>query len=158
MGNPNCRRTKKDLTGGRQSSPDPLLHCRECGQSIVEMAFVVPILLLLVVVVVDAARAFDAYIVLTNAAREGARFASLANPLTEQEIKELVVEDVVGSGTNVTHMADFDESHVTLAANAYAVTVTLTYDFPLWFGGLVGIDSFRLQKEAVMPRRGDIPP
>lgn len=156
MGNP--KRSRKKMTEGKRSLPNLLPHQRERGQSIVEMALVVPILLLLVVVVVDAARAFDAHIVLTNAAREGARFASLANPLTEEEIKELVVEDVVGSGTNITHMADFDESHVALAANAYAVTVTVTYDFPLWFGGLVGIDTFRLQKEAVMPRRGDIPP
>lgn len=156
MGSPKNRRENKREE--RQSSPESPPHQRERGQSIVEMAFVVPILLLLVVAVVDAARAFDAHIVLTNAAREGARFASLANPLTEDEIKELVVEDVVGSGTNITHMADFDESHVTLQANAYAVTVTVSYDFPLWFGGLVGIDTFHLQKEAVMPRRGDIPP
>jgi len=115
-----------------------------------------PILALLLVVVVDTARAFDAYIVLTNAAREGARFASLADPLTPEEIRTLVAEDVVGSGTNITSMADFTEDNVALEASTLAVTVTVTYDFPLWFGGLVGIDEFELRKAAVMPRRGDI--
>ena len=49
---------------------------RERGQSLVETAVVLPILLLLVVAIVDFGRAFDAYIILTNAAREGARFGS----------------------------------------------------------------------------------
>lgn len=150
------RKMTGKIMGGKRFF-NPLFH-QEHGQSIVEMAFIVPILLLLLLVVVDAARAFDAFIVLTNAAREGARFGSLANPLTEEEIKALVVEDVVGSGTNVTHMSDFNEDNVELEADSYAVTVTVTYDFPLWFGGLVGINTFPLRKEAVMPRRGDIPP
>jgi Flp pilus assembly protein TadG len=125
---------------------------RDRGQSIVEAAMVLPVLLLLLVVVVDASRAFDAYIVLTNAAREGARFATLANPLTESEIKDIVVQDVLGSGTNITNMANFTETNVTLIPGSEVVTVTVAYDFPLWFGGLVGIDEFRLRKSAIMAR------
>jgi hypothetical protein len=30
------------------------------------------------------------------------------------------------------------------------VTVTLSYEFPLWFGGLVGLDSLQLEKAATM--------
>jgi Flp pilus assembly protein TadG len=121
------------------------------------MAFVLPALLLLLAIVVDAARAFDAYIILTNAAREGARFASLAHPLDEDKIKDLVVEDVLGSGSNVTHMSDFSKGDISMQESTAAVTVTLSYEFPLWFGGLLGMDKFDLEKEAVMPRRGDIP-
>ena len=50
---------------------------RERGQSLVETAIVFPILLLLLAAVVDFGRAFDAYIVLTNAAREGARYGAI---------------------------------------------------------------------------------
>jgi len=50
------------------------------------------------------------YIVLTNAAREGARFASLDFPLEEPEILQLVVDDVVGSGTNISTMPQFATS------------------------------------------------
>jgi Flp pilus assembly protein TadG len=103
------------------------------------------------VFVVDVARAFDAYIVLANAAREGARFATLEPSPTEAGIKQLVVVDVVGSGTNITHMADFSPSDVSVDLGTQAVTVTVTYDFNLWFGGLVGVPTFPLHRESVMP-------
>jgi hypothetical protein len=32
-----------------------------------------------------------------------------------------------------------------------AVTVTVSYDFDLWFAGLVGINTFHLEMESVMP-------
>jgi Flp pilus assembly protein TadG len=130
------------------------LHLDEKGQSIVEMAFLVPILALLLVVVIDAARAFDAYIVLTNAVREGARYGSFDTSATDAAVKQIVVDDVLGSGTNLTRMEDFSASNVTiagLAQNSTAVIVTATYDFPLYFGGLVGLNTFHLEKQAVMP-------
>jgi Flp pilus assembly protein TadG len=116
------------------------------------MAVIVPVLLLLLAAVVDFGRAFDSYIVLTNAAREGARFASRANPLTEAEIKDLVYEDVVGSGTNITGMSKFNKGDTVLEASSEVVTVTVPYTMDLWFGGLIGIDQFPLQKTAIMPR------
>jgi Flp pilus assembly protein TadG len=125
---------------------------RERGQSLVEAAVILPILLLLVAAVVDFGRAFDTYIVLTNAAREGARFGSLANPLTESEIKDLVYDDVVGSGTNITDLSSFQKDDIVLQASTDVVTVTVAYNMDLWFGGFIGLDQFRLQKSAVMPR------
>jgi Flp pilus assembly protein TadG len=123
----------------------------ERGQSIVEMAFALPVLLLLLVFIVDVARAFDAYIVLTNAAREGARFATLEPAPNQSDIELLVVTDVLGSGTNITHMRDFTASDVDVDLGTTAVTVTVSYDFNLWFGGLVGVPTFQLQKQSVMP-------
>jgi Flp pilus assembly protein TadG len=125
--------------------------CEEKGQSIVEMAFLLPVLLLLLVAVVDAARAFDALIVLTNAVREGARFATIEPEPTESQIKQLVVVDVVGSGTNISHMSDFTTSDVSVVMGSSAVTVTVSYDFDLWFGGLVGLRTLRLEKQSAMP-------
>jgi hypothetical protein len=106
---------------------------REKGQSIVEMAILVPILILLVAIVIDATRAFDAYIVLTNAAREGARFGALQLNPTPIEVRDLVVNDVLGSGTNITHMETFGVDNVQI-------------------GGVLGLPRFHLQKEAVMPK------
>jgi len=137
--------------------PRPAQVDREKGQSLIEMAFLVPILLLLLAAVVDAGRAFDAYIVLTNAAREGARYGTFFTSdtaVTAPAVQQLVVDDVVGSGTNITRMDDFQLSNVTvqgIAAGSTAVTVTVSYDFGLWFGGVVGLDTFRLNKQAVMP-------
>ena len=48
----------------------------ERGQSLVELALVLPLLILLLAGVADLGRAFFSYIQITNAAREGARAAS----------------------------------------------------------------------------------
>ncbi len=50
------------------------------GQSLVEFAIVLPILLLLVLGIVDFGLGFKSYVVLTNATREGARYAVVGNP------------------------------------------------------------------------------
>jgi Flp pilus assembly protein TadG len=133
------------------------VQVKEKGQSIVEMAFLLPILALLLAAVIDAGRAFDAYIVLTNAAREGARYGSFVRQdatVTVPAVQQVVVDDVLGSGTNLTRMEDFAASNVAvegLSVASTAVTVTVSYDFGLYFGGLVGLDTFHLQKQAVMP-------
>lgn len=132
--------------------PRPEGHRRERGQSLVETAVVLPILLLLLAAVVDFGRAFDAYIVLTNAAREGARYTTLSNPPPPATyIQDIVVEDVVGSGTNISNMGGFAVNNVVVASSAVAATVTVTYTFDLWFGDLIGVDSITLVKTAVMP-------
>jgi Flp pilus assembly protein TadG len=148
-----CTEGEEGLQAGswRGRLPRGAIGYREEGQSLVEMAFALPVLLLLLVFVVDVARAFDAYIVLTNAAREGARFATLEPSPTQAEIQQLVVVDVLGSGTNVSHMGDFSASDVDVILGSSAVTVTVSYDFNLWFGGLVGVPTFQLQKQSVMP-------
>ena len=99
----------------------------ELGQSLVETAAILPILALLLAIVVDASRAFDAMIVLTNAVRQGARYASLEPSPAESEIVNMVVVDIEGSGTNVSSMGDFgDRGTVTLEVEpAVAVTVTV---------------------------------
>lgn len=125
---------------------------RERGQSLVETAIVVPILLLLLAAIIDFGRAFDTYIVLTNAAREGARFASLANPIDPAQIRDLVYDDVVGSGMNITDMSTFKKGDIILEESTDVVTVTVPYTMTLWFGGLIGVDQLPLQKTAVMPR------
>jgi Flp pilus assembly protein TadG len=123
----------------------------EQGQSVLEMTIALPILLLLLITVIDFARAFDAYIVLTNAVREGARTATRNLGLDEAFIQEMVQEDVVGSGTNITNMADFDVEDVTVETGSSAITVTVNYDFELWFGGIAGFDTVQLEKQSAMP-------
>jgi Flp pilus assembly protein TadG len=128
---------------------------RERGQSLVETAVVLPILLLLVVAIVDFGRAFDAYIILTNAAREGARFGSTNPELLEAEVKQIVVDDVLGSGTNITQMTGFNADNVTVEGQfegSEVVKVTVTYRFDLWFAGMIGISDVTLTKISEMPR------
>jgi len=49
---------------------------RQRGASLVELSLVLFILLMLMAGVIDFGRAFNSYIVITNASREGARYAS----------------------------------------------------------------------------------
>lgn len=55
---------------------------REDGQSLVEVAFMLPVLLLLVVGIVELGHALNAYNQTINAAREGARFGSMGGSNT----------------------------------------------------------------------------
>lgn len=49
----------------------------ERGEAIVEFALLAPILIMLLLALVDFGRVFDAWVITTNAAREGARYASV---------------------------------------------------------------------------------
>jgi hypothetical protein len=51
----------------------------ERGQSLVEFAFVIPLLVILVFGIIDFGMALRAYITVTQATREGARYASVGN-------------------------------------------------------------------------------
>lgn len=53
------------------------------GQAIVELAIILPFLLLLIIGMVDCGRVMNAYLVTTNASREGARQASVGKNDTE---------------------------------------------------------------------------
>jgi len=55
------------------------------GQAMVELALVLPVVLLLVVGMLEFARAWNLHQVMTDAAREGARRAVLANPVMDQD-------------------------------------------------------------------------
>lgn len=57
----------------------------ELGQTMVETAIVLPVVLLLLVAIVDAGRVFHSWLIVTNAAREGARSASAQQPWTTVE-------------------------------------------------------------------------
>lgn len=50
------------------------------GQSLVEFAMVLPMVMILIFGVIDFGMALRSYITITNATREGGRFAALGNP------------------------------------------------------------------------------
>lgn len=69
------------------------------GQAAVEVALVLPVFALLLVGVVEFARAWHAYQLLTDAAREGARTAVLANPLVTGDSVRAVVRNALQRGS-----------------------------------------------------------
>lgn len=62
---------------------------REEGQSLVEMAIVLPVLLALIVGIFEFSRAWNVYQVITNAAREGARVGILPNKV-ESDVRNSI--------------------------------------------------------------------
>ena len=75
-----------------------LLRRSDEGQAVVEFALIVPVLLLLMVGVVEFGRAWSAHQVVTDAAREGARIAVLADPaITEDSVRMVVRNALAGS-------------------------------------------------------------
>lgn len=100
----------------------------ERGAAAVEMAFVLPVLLLLIFGIIDYGRLLNAQIMMTEAAREGARVAALG--LDDDAIEDRVQTATtglspaleVGSGIAVTACpsdAEADDD----------ATVDLSYDF-----------------------------
>jgi hypothetical protein len=96
---------------------------REAGQALVEFAMIVPLLLLLLFALVDFGRAFYTWLLVTNAAREGARVAA-----TQQGTSPVVtrINDSI-SGLDSASLA------ITLTniqgPRGEAVEVDLVYDF-----------------------------
>ena len=73
----------------------------ERGANLIEMALVTGLLLLMTAGAMDLGRAFHSYIVITNAAREGARYGSRF-PWDGAEIQAAVQREAAASGVTVT--------------------------------------------------------
>ena len=129
---------------------DRLARKREAGTSVVEMAIVLPLLLLLVFAIGDFGIAYTRWVSLTNAAREGARVGVVfRNPCeagtVESEIRTTVVDfadssgldgativtDIVGAclgtGTQLTVTSTAPYNYLALPALAgFAPTINLS--------------------------------
>ena len=72
------------MSGGRRAPRDE-------GQALVEFALVMPVIILLVVGIFEFSRAWNAHQAITDAAREGARTAVIADPgITTDSVRKVV--------------------------------------------------------------------
>ena len=107
------------------------------GQALVEFALVVPILLLLLLGIVDFARAWNVYEVLTDAGREATRLAVVDNGSTLGEVRSVVKQAAARAGVSIT---DSEIAIAEGAARGDPTTVTITYGYELrWVGGLLDL-------------------
>lgn len=126
---------------------------RQKGQSLVEAALILPILLLLLVGVVDLGRAMSTKIALTNASREGARYASRYPDQKSSIIAAVDAElDANGLGidTDEVEIEIVPDPSVTPAAQGAKVTVTCTYPFETIMGGLLGAEEIEIRATTSM--------
>lgn len=114
------------------------------GSSLVEFALVAPLLVLLLMGILDFGRLFQAWLVVTHAAREGARSAAvgksssevrdqvfLASPGLDPNLLTITTQNAQGAtGSAVTVQVTYPVSMVTpligdiLPQNPYAVTAS----------------------------------
>lgn len=114
------------------------------AQSLVEVALLLPILLLLVLGAIDFGRLFMTKFILTNAAKEGATYISYyAYKVTDpwDALYTVVKEEALSSGVSVS---DAEITFTGCCAQDVPVTVSVTKEVDLIFDGFlqaVGIIS-----------------
>jgi Flp pilus assembly protein TadG len=134
----------------------PSLRRDEGGQSLVEVALTLPLLLLIVIGIVDVGRVYAFEASVTNAAREAAAYAARDPQATADAICQRARDElrVGGSGCatadltiTCTRVAPIDNcGNETMRPVLYQtpgqagsdITVTVTYSVPLLTGYLVG--------------------
>ncbi|MGQ9553343.1 MAG: TadE/TadG family type IV pilus assembly protein [Anaerolineae bacterium] len=116
------------------------------GQNLVELAIVMPLLLLILMGVIDLGRAFHAYIVEENAAREAARYgASHPSQLTGADSAE---ERAITEATNAG-ISPVTVNVQKLSGSDTTIQATVSYQFSL-LSGFLGIGPLNLSGTAEM--------
>ncbi len=119
---------------------------RQRGQSLVELALLLPVLLLILLGVFDLGRVWRACVVISNAAREGAYYGSM-HPSETNTIKQRAVAEAQDSGILVTAA---DVAVLGGGAVGTPIRVTVSYNFALLSTALFGAGTLGLQGHAEM--------
>ncbi len=106
---------------------------RSKGQSVVELAISMPVLLLLLLGTVDMGRVFFDYIEMRNAVVEGATYGS-RHPSDTAGITNAVIRHGIPGGTAITAVTS-GECFQPLGGGSMTVTATRTFT-PIFLGGL----------------------
>jgi hypothetical protein len=102
---------------------------KEKGQSMVEFALVLPLFLIVMFIIVDFGVGFSRWLVITNAAREGARFGSVgASPAEVVDRTIRTSHGLLDAGGVTVEYADFEGDGV---GPGDAVVVNAEYGYGL---------------------------
>ncbi len=122
----------------------------ERGQAITELAFVLPLILVLVIGVIEVNNALNTYLTVVNAARDGARLGSKGGATTSQ-IQALVVKDLARLQTT-TPASNVTVSYPTVSGTN-SVKVQACYDHhTLLKVPLLIPSTFRMCSSTTMPK------
>lgn len=143
-----------------------MLPCRgKTGQGLVELVIVIPFLMLLIYGIVDLGKALNAYLILANASREGALYASkldVADPANLVPVRNRVngFLSLANTPPPVNKWIDLSTINVSWSTHADAddpdiiryvtVTVTGSFDFQ-YFNFLDLMPTVTLSAETTMP-------
>jgi Flp pilus assembly protein TadG len=119
------------------------------GAAAVELALVLPLLLLLVFGIIDFGRALNAQIEITSAAREGARWAALGRTDIAQRVTDAAPGLSPAPTTTYTACAN-----PPAAGSSTTVTATTTYTLITPLSGLAGLFGGALPGTLTLTGRG----
>jgi len=122
------------------------------GAAVVEMAFVTPVLFLLVFGMIDVGRAVMVQNLIANAARDGAR-AAVLDGATASEIQNQVVDYLAASGISGA-TAIVSPNPLTLAdlGDPVSVTAQVPFNSVSWLPSSMYFEGVNLEATVVMRR------
>lgn len=127
------------------------LHRGESGQALVELALILPVILLLVVGMLEFARAWNLHQVMTDGAREGARRAVLADPVMDRDsVKAAMWRHLAqfGYDPNYATMGIQPDADFKASGKNITITLSLPYRFFVLPGmGLTMKTAFTMRNE-----------
>ncbi len=113
------------------ATTNPFMESKR-GQNLVELALLLPILLIIVIGILDLGRSFYYYVAITNAAREGARYAAVHPGSGDPAVRTHVSNEL-----SPAIMIDTNDVHVArtmVPGQPSEITVTIAYHFDLVAG------------------------
>jgi hypothetical protein len=125
----------------------------ERGQSLVELAFTLPVLLLLLAGVVEVGNALNAYMSVVDAARDGARLGA-KGAATDAQIQNLVVTEMGRLPNTVTPASDITVTHNPMSGypTRKSISVKVCYNHsPILPVPLVMPNPMRMCSTTTMP-------
>ncbi len=152
-------------------------HKNERGQSLTEFALMAPLLVLVLLGAIDLGRAYFAYVSITNAAREGARYG-MDNPRSggsfsvancqdtggdHKTIRYHVCQEVNGSPVTIANPntdiviecsafspESYSSANCATVANGGRIRVTVYYTFNFITTQIIGLSTLKLHNYATM--------
>ncbi|MDO8672075.1 MAG: TadE/TadG family type IV pilus assembly protein, partial [Dehalococcoidia bacterium] len=122
---------------------------KQGGQSLVEAAVLMPVLLLVLLGVLDLGRTFFAYVTVASAAREGARYASIHPSTSEDAVRQRVELEMAGTFSGEPgNLLLVQRSSLDVTDT---ITVTIRYSFTTMFLGPVSTLASHFGGASIIP-------
>jgi Flp pilus assembly protein TadG len=116
------------------------------GQGLVELALLLPMLLVIAMGVIDLGRVYFAHVAITNAAREAAFYVSLEPDASDASVQAVVDAEIGGQLDGVARVIEVSDDR----APGAQLTVTLQHDFQAITASILGQRTFPVRATAAM--------
>lgn len=130
------------------------LRAETKGQALLEFALILPILLMLVLGIIEFGRAWNIDQMVSDATREGARQAVLADPtITQQQVHDFVMYRLAQAGVDTAVATiTFSQTGANWKATGLPQTVTVQFPYSFMFfrsafGTIQIVSSFTMRNE-----------